>query len=401
MNANRKRWTLWGLLGAILAVVIVFLLLPRPVLVDLVEIVPKPLVVTVAEEGRTRVHDVFVLSSPVAGRVQRLESHAGDPVIAGETVLARIEPVDPSLLDPRSEAQAQAALKAAESARNLAEAEVDQASAELEFAESERRRAVELAEVGTISGRELDEATRRHKTAVAQLATARAALQMRLFEVDQARAQLVKPVHPRSPAPACECVPITAPVSGHVLRVFNHSERVVAAGEPLLEIGDSRNLEIEVDFLSTDAVRISPGQRVIISNWGGEHSLEGMVRSVEPFGITKTSALGIDEQRVNVIIDFVGDASDREPLGHGYQVEARVVLWESDAVLTVPITALVRVADGWAVYKSADGRARLTPIELGLSDGRFYAVTEGLQAGDRIVAYPSNRVVDGIRLGGR
>lgn len=384
-----------------MALAIGLLLLPCPVLVDRVEITPQPLIVSVAEEGRTRVHDVFVLSAPVAGRVQRLEAHAGDPVEAGKTVLARIEPVDPALLDPRSEAQAEAVLKAAESALKLAEAGVDQASAELEFAVSEQRRAMELAKVGTISGRELDEATRHHKTAVAQLATARAGLQMRLFEVDQARAQLVTPVHPRQPAPACECVPITAPVSGRVLRVFSPSERVVAAGEPLVEIGDSHDLEIEVDFLSTDAVRIAPGQRVIIENWGGDQPLAGIVRSIEPFGVTKTSALGIDEQRVNVIIDFTGDAENRTALGHGYQVEARVVLWESGDALTVPVTALVRNQAQWAVYKWVDGVARLTPVTLGQGDGRSYAVLEGLRQGNWIVAYPGNRVTDGVRLASR
>jgi HlyD family secretion protein len=368
------------------------------VAVDLTIVQPGPMVVTVAEEGYTRVHDMYELSAPVAGRVKRIDAHVGDWVEAGETVLAQIEPGDPSLLDPRTEAQARAAVQTAESARALAEAEVEQAAAELEFAESEWRRANDLVAKGTISRRDFDDAARAHKAGQAVLATARAALQMSLFELDQARAQLMSPAETRATHADCDCVPITAPVSGRVMRIPNSSARVVAAGEPLLEIGDPANLEIIVDFLSADAVLIRPGQAVMIDGWGGAEPLLGRVRVVEPFGFTKVSALGIEEQRVNVTIDFAGPADQREHLGHGYQVEARVILWESESALTVPLTALFRAGEDWAVFIEQDGRAEARPVRIGQRNGLVAEVLEGLAPGDRVLSHLSDRVTEGGRI---
>ncbi|MDH3645659.1 MAG: HlyD family efflux transporter periplasmic adaptor subunit [Gammaproteobacteria bacterium] len=401
MTATTKRIVLWTIIVAFLAIGIIYALLPRPVPVDLIEVVQGPMTVTVDEEGKTRIHDVFVLSAPVGGRVQRITAHVGDAVVAGETVLARIEPGDPSLLDPRSEAQAKAAVLAAESARTLAAAQVEQASAELDFAEAELRRANKLVVDGTISRRDYDEAERAHKTSRAALATARAELQVRLFELEQARAQLLSPTQTQEPTAECDCVPITAPVSGRVLTIVNRSERVVATGEALLEIGDPGNLEIVVDFLSADAVRINPGQRVIIDSFGGNEALAGRVRRVEPFGFTKISALGIEEQRVNVIIDLEGEPQQWSRLGHGYQVEARVVLWESNTALTVPLTALFRADRDWALFRELDGRAQLIVVELGQRNGIDAEIIAGLDEGDRVVPHPSDRVMDGVRISAR
>jgi HlyD family secretion protein len=319
-------------------------------------------------------------------------------VEAGETVLAQIEPGDPSLLDPRSEAQARAAVQTAESARVLAAAELERAAAELEFAESEWRRANDLVAKGTISRRDFDDAARAHKAGQAALATTRAALQMRLFELDQARAQLLSPNDTQTPHADCDCVPITAPVSGRVMRIPNSSARVVTAGEALMEIGDPTDLEVVVDFLSADAVLIRPGQAVIIDGWGGMESLSGRVRGVEPFGFTKISALGIEEQRVNVTIDFNGPADQREQLGHGYQVEARVVLWEADSALTVPLTALFRAGEDWAVFIEQDGRAEARPVRIGQRNGLVAEVLEGLAPGDRVLSHLSDRVTEGGRI---
>src|SRR5210317_267241 len=371
--------------------------MPRPVMVDLVDVQPGPLVVTLDEEGETRVHDVYTLSAPVAGRVQRIDRHVGDPMAANETVLAQIEPGDPSLLDPRSEAQARAAIQAAEAARDLAAAAVKDAEAQYEFARSEYARMQELIVEGSISKRDLDSADRDNKARRAGLDTARAALQVRNYELELARAQLVSPLETRASREDCDCIPITSPVSGRILQITDRSERVVREGDTLMQIGDPKNLEIVVDYLSMDAVRIEAGQRVIIDNWGGDRLLEGRVRLVEPFGFLKISALGIEEQRVNVIIDFTTDEG-WERLGHGYQVESRVVLSEASDVLAVPLTALFRDGEHWAVFVDDDGRARLQHVETGQRDGVIAEIINGLESGDRVIAHPSDRVIDGIRI---
>ncbi len=401
MSARGKRIIVWSIVGLAIAAGLAAAFAPRPVTVDLVTVDTGPLVVTVDEEGKTRVHDVYVLSAPVTGRLLRIDMDPGDYVAANLTILAEIEPVDPAFLDPRSEAQARAAVQAAEAAHALARAEVDEARAELEFAQAEQSRALELIVDGTISQRDLDEAQRRYKTAKAALGTARAGLQVRIFELEQAGARLLSPMQTQDRLGECDCIPITSPVPGRVLTVVNHSERVVTAGDPLIEIGDPSTLEVVVDFLSADAVRIEPGQRVIVDNWGGDEPLEGRVQRVEPFGFTKVSALGIEEQRVNVVIDFTSEPSLWRRLGHGYQVEARVVLFEQDSALTIPLTALFRVDDGWTVFVETDGRARLTSVNLGERNGLVAQVLHGIAAGTRVIAHPNDRIFDGTRISPR
>ncbi len=401
MTANQKRIMIWAALGLLIAVGLLFAFMPRAVTVDLVTIAPGPMVVTADEEGKTRVHDVFVLSAPVAGRVRRMEAHVGDAVVAHETVLAQIEPGDPTLLDPRSEAQAEAALHAAESALDLARAGVEQAVAEYEFAQGEYRRTRDLVAKGTISVRDAEAAERAHKTRRAALATAQAEVQMRTFQLQQAQAQLMSPVQLQKTHGECECVDVTAPVSGRVLKIVNPSERIVNAGDALVEIGNPADLEIVIDFLSTDAVQIESGQRVIIERWGGERALSGRVRRVEPFGYAKTSALGIEEQRVNVIVDLTSPFAEWSRLGHGYQVDARVVLWETEQALTVPLTAMFRQGEDWALFVNDDGRAALRTIEIGKRNGIAAEVTSGLEPGVQVVLHPSDRVVESVRIRAR
>ena len=400
MTANSKRIVVWSVIIGIVAIALAVSFRPRPVMVDLIEVRRSPLMVTLDEEGETRVHDVYTLSAPVAGRVQRIDRHVGDPVTANETVLARIEPGDPSFLDPRSEAQARAAIQAAEAARDLAAAAVTDAEAQYEFARAEFARMQELVKEGSVSKRDLDSADRDFKTRRAGLDTARAALQMRNYELEVARAQLVSPLQTQESQAGCDCIPITAPVSGRILQIADRSERVVREGDVLMQIGDPNDLEIVVDYLSMDAVQIEAGQRVIIDNWGGEQSLAGGVRLVEPFGFLKVSALGIEEQRVNVIIDFA-DKQGRERLGHGYQVETRVVLWEAVDVLTVPLTALFRDGDRWALFVAEKGRAVLRHVEVGPKNGIAAEITRGIEAGERVVVHPSDRVTDGVRITSR
>jgi HlyD family secretion protein len=377
---------------------LVYAFRPQPIPVDLADVVRGPLVVTVDEEGETRVRDVFVLSAPVAGRVLRIEAEVGDAVVAEQTVVAEIEPRDPEFLDQRSEAQAQASLRAAEANKALAEAELAEAEAEFEFAESERKRAHRLIKSETISQSALDDAERRFRTTRAAVATSRARLQVRIFEFERARAQLVSPVHTQAAHGACECVPLLAPVSGRILRVLHKSEGVVDAGDPLVEIGDPADLELVTDFLSSDAVKIAPGQRVIVEEWGGETALEGRVRLIEPFGFTKISALGIEEKRVNVIIDFISPRADWQRLGHGYQVEVGVVLWEGTDVRKLPLTALFRHGGDWAVFVAEDGRARVRVVEVGKRTGLEAEIAGGVEVGDRVIVSPSDRITDGVRI---
>jgi HlyD family secretion protein len=272
------------------------------------------------------------------------------------------------------------------------------AQAEFEFARREYERARDLIGKGTISQRELDDAERAFRTRQAALLTAQAALDRSAFQLQSARAQLLSPVEARRSAGQCACITLRAPVDGEVLRLLQQSEIVVAAGTPLVELGNPRNLEIAVDLLSEDAVKVRAGQRVIIEGWGGAAPLAGRVRLVEPFGFTKVSALGIEEQRVNVIIDLTSPPDQWLQLAHGYQVQTRIVLAEHTDILKVPLTALFRDGTHWAVFVEAGGRARLRHVELGERNGLEAQIASGLAAGESVVLHPSDRVGDGVRI---
>lgn len=398
MGATTRRILLWVLLTAVLAIALALSFRPRPVVVDLIEVGPGPLAVTIDEEGTTRIRDIYVVSAPVAGRVLRIEAEVGDAVLQNETIVARIEPADPMFLDPRSEAQAAAAVRAAESAVELAEADVRRAEADLSFARAEYERARSLLRDATISQREFDAARRAYDAGKAVLESARAALQVRSFELESARNQLLSPAATLQQPRGEQLIPIRAPLTGRVLRVPNRSERVATAGEPLVEIGDPGDLEIVVDLLSSDAVKVAAGDRVWIERWGGAEVLEGEVRRVEPFGFTKVSALGIEEQRVNVIVDFVTPSDVWQRLGHGYQVDVRIVLWERADVLQLPLTTLFRDGPGWAVFVASDGRAEKRAVEVGMRNGVDAQIVAGLESGETVIRHPSDRIAEGVRI---
>jgi HlyD family secretion protein len=388
----------WGALCGLLLAGIVYAFWPRPALVDLAVVQRGPLVVTADEEGATRVRDVFVVSSSVSGRLRRIERDVGDAVLAGKTIVANIEPIDPSFLDMRSEAEAKASVQAAQAAKALSEARLLEVEAELDFARADHDRAQRLIRDVTISERALDEAERSFRTRSAAVATVKAEIKMRDSELARARARLVSPIETQKYHGACACVPIIAPVSGRILRLIRESEGVVQAGEALMEIGNPQDLEIVVDFLSTDAVKIEAGQRVIIEEWGGTEPLAGRVRRVEPYGFTKVSALGIEEQRVNIIIDLTAPPARWKRLGHGFRVEVRVVLWESKTVMRLPLTALFRVGDRWNVFVSKGGRALRRAIRIGRGNGHLVEITDGLREGEWVIVHPSDRVSEGVRI---
>lgn len=398
MTLRARRITLWGALALALVGGLAWAFRPQPVSVDWVVAERGPMTVTVDEEGETRVRDVFLLSAPVTGRARRIDVEVGSPVVQGETVITEIEPIDPALLDARTEIEGEAAIRAAEAGRDLARAGVDQAKAELDFASSDLERQLGLLASGVAAKRDIDNALLAYRTRRAALETARAALQARIFELDQARARVVSSLEANDPHDHCECIPIRAPVSGTVLRLVRESEGVVQAGEPLVEIGDSRDLEVVVDLLSADAVKVEVGQRVMLDEWGGDGTLAGRVRRVEPFGFTKVSALGIEEQRVNVIIDLTDPPERWKRLGHGYRVEARIVLWEGEDVLALPLSALFRSDGGFAVFVVEDGVARKRSVERGRSTGLQAEIVSGIEPGETVVLYPSDRVADGVRV---
>ncbi|WP_428640837.1 efflux RND transporter periplasmic adaptor subunit [Roseibium sp.] len=396
MSVATRRLIIWGLLIAVLAAGIGYAFRPQPVPADLAEAKTGHLLVTIDEEGETRVRDIYTLYAPLRGFLHRIEADAGDSVEAGQTKLVSIEPAPPEFLDVRTEAEQQAAIEAAEAGRRLAMSELDSAEADLAFALSERDRSRRLVSSGTISKRTLDNAERAHRVAEAKLASAKAALNVREFQLKQARSRLLSRQELESRGDDCECIEITAPVSGRVLRVVRRSAGVVSADTPLMEIGDPGNLEVVVDLLSEDAVRINPGDKAIITGWGGP-DLNAKVRVIEPFGETKVSALGIEEQRVNVILDLADPPEKWRRLSHGYRVDVKVILFEAD-VLKLPRGALFRQGEQWAVFVVEDGLARLRPVTLGAENSLEVEIAEGLSEGQQVVLYPSNRIEDGVEV---
>ena len=378
---------------------LVYAFWPKPVPVSLATAERGPMLVTIEDEGETRVKEVYTISAPLAGRVARFEGHVGDSVSAGKTVVATIRPTDPVLHDIRTHSELGAAVKAAEAARDLARAHVASAVAAREFAEAEYARSTKLAKRGTMSQSALDRARMEVRTKVAAHNEARAALRVREFQLQTAEAAARDPsAAGRAAARDRCCFEVRAPVSGTILRVYRESEGVVQAGAPLVEVGDPADLEIVVDLLTTDAVQVSPGDDVLIDGWGGARSLGGRVRRIEPFGFTKISALGIEEQRVNVIIDLVDPPKLWNRLGHGYRVVARIVRWRGADVLQAPLSALFRVEGAWALFKVENGRARLAMVEVGHMTDRLAELLSGLAAGDAVLVHPSDRIEDGVRV---
>jgi HlyD family secretion protein len=393
----RRRWIVWGGIAVIIVVALALAMRPTPILVDVAVVERGTLEVTVDDDGETQVKEVFTVSAPVTGHMLRIDSKVGDQVEAGKTVLAVMQPTFPEFLDARSRKQAEAEVKAAEAALALAKAEAEKAQAELNFARAEFERAHELARKGTISKSARDRAEMEADSREAAVNTAMANVNVRAFALETAKARLIEPESEFDISGSC-CVRIRAPVSGRVLRLLQESEQVLQAGTPLIEIGDPADLEIKVDLLSSDAVKVKVGDKVIISGWGGPGDLIGKVRRVEPSGFTKVSALGIEEQRVNVIIDFDGKPEDREGLAHGFRVDAKIVIWRGEDILMIPLGALFRVGRDWAVFTVEDGTAHLAKVRIGRNGAFDAELLGGLEAGAAVILHPSDRIEDGVRV---
>jgi HlyD family secretion protein len=381
---------------------------PRAVLVDTGLVQRGPMRVTIDEEAKTRVREAYVVSAPVAGRLLRVTVDPGDAVQQGQSIIARMLPANPPALDFRTREEGKALVSAAEASLWMAQAELDKSLADRDLAAEALRRARSLRTEGLLSQASLDEAQRNFSAADAALRAARSAISQQEAQLATARARLISFSNSEGTegyaetADLAQTIPINAPVTGQVLRVMQESETIVAAGTPLIEIGDITNdLEILVELLSTDAVRVSPGERVSIVKWGGEEEINGVVERVEPWGYTKYSALGVEEQRVNALIQFTDPVERRAGLGHGYRVEVRIVVWETGDALTVPSSALFREGDSWSVFVVEDGRVRRVPVEAGHNNGLQAEILEGLVEGQQVVLYPAPSLEDGSRVARR
>lgn len=366
--------------------------------VDVASVSRGPLVVTVDEEGRTRIKEPYVVSAPLAGRLLRVALKPGDPVEAGRTVLAVIEPTAPELLDPRSRALAEARVKAAEAAQAGSRPLLERARAAREYAAADLIRARQLYADGGLSHQELDAAEEREAVAAAELQSAEFQTRIADYELDVARAALLVGTAEEGAGAAGGRFEVRAPITGRVLRVFQESATVVSPGTRLVEVGDPAALEIVVEVLSTDAVRITPGARVTVEHWGGVAPLPARVRVVEPAGFTKVSALGVEEQRVNVLADFTGPPEPRRAVGDAFRVEARIVVDETADTLKVPVGALFREGEDWSVFAVVDGRAVLRLVRINRRNDREAEILSGLTAGETVIVHPGDQLQDGTRV---
>lgn len=392
-STNWPRWALGALVLATAGLVVGLLLAPRPVAVDTGVVISGPIADTVAAEGTARVHEAYLIAAPVAGRLERIDLHVGDRVVAGRTVVARIRPAAPDMLDARSRAQAQASVSAAAAALSSVQAQGDQAAAQARKAEADLARVAALAGRGFASAQALEAAEAEARAARAAVRALAAQVEVRRSDLVAARAALIGPQ-----AAANDLVDVSAPASGYVTRVLQESARPVAAGAPLIEVGDQTGLEAAVEFLSQDAVRIREGMEAEVFDWGGPGAIPAVVRRIEPQGFTKVSALGVEEQRAVVVLQFKGDPATWSALGPGYRLSGRVFLRRTPQALKAPLGALVRSEGRWAVFRVMDGRARLTPVQVGALTDREAEIIQGLHADDEVVVFPSDQVGNGARV---
>lgn len=409
MNAIWLKRAGWTTVALVVVAVVSWLAWPGPVGVDLATVTRGPMEVTADDDGKTRVRHIYTVSAPVAGKVLRISHpvgeqgpslHVGDAVTANETVVALMQPTPPSFIDVRSHDQLQAELIAADAFIQQQEAEVRRLEAALEFSRTEFQRAQTLSRTQTISAQAFDKAKFDVATNEAALASAKAQVDVRRSLRASLAARLIDPTSIAPSTDSACCVRVIAPASGRVLKIIQDSEAVVLPGAPLLDIGDPLDLEVVADLLSTDAVQIKIGAPVRIDGWGGP-AIPGKVVRVDPAGFLKVSALGIEEQRVRVTVDFVDPPNAWSQLGHDYRVIVHVAIWRAEDALAVPVSALFRKGEDWAVFVVDNGRAQTTAVKIGHRNNRVAEVIAGLSAGTQVVVHPSDRISDGTRMAQR
>lgn len=392
---KRRRTSIVG--GLLLLLLVAFglywVFMPQPVLVETAEVVATTFQDTIEEDGRTRVRDRYLVSAPLSGRVQRMALEAGDAVQEGQTMAIITPPVSP-LLDPRVRLELEAQVGAAEAAVEEAESLYEQAKVLLVQARADLERTQKLAEQNVAAAAQLQREELLVLVAERQLIATERRWHAAAHVLEQARAAL-KTADNYEPG---ESYPVLSPINGRVLRIVQESENVVSQGSPLIEVGDPGDLEIAVDVLTTDAARIKDGDKVIIERWGGPTDLEGAVRRVEPSGFTKVSALGVEEQRVWVIVDLTSPRETWTGLGDGYRVEVKIVVDQTDQATVLPVGALFRRGDAWNVFVVEEGRVLLREIQVARLSQRVAAIAQGVGSGDIVVVYPPAALADGSNV---
>ena len=379
------------IVAAVIAAV-VWGLRPQPVLVEAAEVVRAPMQVTIDEEGKTRLKERYMISSPITGRMERVDLDEGDPVRAGQRI-TRVAPLPSAFVDERTRAQTGAEINAAEARISAAQERVRAAKATLEYWQAELERASRLLKMGDIARSRYDQVQVEQQRASAALSEAQAAVEAAKADMRRATATLAQPSNPVERSGAS--VPVIAPVAGRVIRIVRDSAGPVTAGEPLVELGNTNAIEVEVELLSPDAVKVQPGTTVIFTRWGGETNLEGVVQRIEPTGRTKISALGVEEQRVPVVAVITSPESQWQGLGAGYRVEASFVVWEAADVVQIPSSAVFQHDGASAVFVIEENTARRRIVKLGRRSGLNVQVVEGLKPGEKVVAHPEASLADG------
>jgi HlyD family secretion protein len=395
-NLPRKTLVRWGVIAGVavvmLAILMIFLRAPA-VQVEAVQATRGPIDETVSDQGQARARQAYMVAAPVTGRVERLPVEIGDPVVAGQTVVARMLPSPNALLDPRARVQAEAAVASARAALASATAQRAAAADEAARARAENERTAPLGPSGIVSRQQADNVRAAAEKADRALQQADAAIRQRTDDLASAEAALAGPG-----SPAGAEVAITSPASGYVTHLPQQSERIVPAGTPLVEVSDRKGLEAAIEFLSQDAVKVQAGQAAEIYDWGGPKPIEASVRRIEPQGYTKVSALGVEEQRALVILQFDGAPADWAGLEPGYRVWGRIFLQRVRDAVLVPTGALVRNGSGWAVFRIESGRARLRPVIVGVITDQSAQIVRGLASGDALINFPSDSIKDGVRV---
>ena len=397
-----KRLKEHPLISLIVVAIVVMLLVgfwPQPILVEVVTVTKAPLTVAIEEDGQTRLIDRYRISAPVAGVASRVEFEVGDAVAKGQTLL-NITPLAARILDPRSRAQAVAEIAAAQAALLGAEQQVNAVVASKDLADNELRRLRTLMQRQLVAQDSLDRATADAASQAAALRSAQFNVEVRRYEL-QARRSTLEYQTLLAEGEAIEPVLVRAPVAGEVLKIHHECEGPVETGLPLMEIGNPAALEVVVDVLSMDAIKIQTGMRVLFERWGGDAPLEGIVRTVEPVGFTKVSALGVEEQRVWVIVAITSNVDEWLRLGDGYRVEARFILWHEEDVLQLPASSVFRYRDGWAIFVIDGGRAQRRPVTIGQRNGLSVQILAGVSSGDRVLDHPSDAVDAGVSVRAR
>jgi HlyD family secretion protein len=392
-SVRRKLFVIVIILVVVSATIYGFI--PKAVEVDLVDVSRGPLQVTIEEEGRTRLKDRFVVSAPTAGYMQRIGAKVGDPVRKGQ-IVAALEPLRSQALDPRSRAEAEAIVSAIEAGLNAAVEKERAAKADVDYIEKRLERMTNLYDKGSIAKDQLDQIQSEAKKARAVQGAAKAAVDVSRADLERAKKTIQDYTHGRTEKR--DTVYVSSPVDGSIFRIYRESEGTVAIGEPLMDIGNAKNLEVRVDLLSSDAVKIKKGARVLFKRWGGEGTLTGIVRVVEPAGFTKLSSLGVEEQRVLVIVDMTSPPDVWRVLGDGYRLEAHFVVWEGKEILQVPASALFRLGTKWAVFLEDSGKARQRIVEIGQRNGLTAEILSGLKEKEKVIAHPDDSIGDGALI---